>query len=100
MPSERSMMSCRMLADGAWDRLARPRCSRRSRLRNELLKITKELRLKAWHTMGMMATLLVLDNFKIWVGRQQTDGVFVAKSRSKPFFASNELCRAQEWSSS
>jgi hypothetical protein len=50
--------------------------------------------------MGMMATLLVLDNFKIGVGRQQTDGVFVPKSRSKPFFASNELCRAQEWSPS
>ena len=68
----------------------------RSRLRNELLKIIKEPRLKAQHAMGMMATLLVLDNFKLGIYRQQTDGVFIPKSCSKPFFAPDELYWAQE----
>src|SRR5215472_17137547 len=77
-------------------RLARPLCSRRSRLRNELLKIIEEPRFKAWHTVRMMAALFVLDNFKMGVGRQQTDGVFIPKSCSEPFFASNDLCWAQE----
>ena len=43
--------------------------------------------LKAQHAMGMMATLLVLDNFKLGIYRQQTDGVFIPKSspnRSSP----------------
>jgi hypothetical protein len=48
--------------------------------------------------MGMMATRLVLDNFKLGIGRQQTDGVFIPKRSSKPFFASNELCGAQKGS--
>ena len=30
--------------------------------------------------MGVMATLLVLDNFKMGVSRQQTDGVFIPKT--------------------
>jgi hypothetical protein len=65
-------------------------------LRNEVLKVIKEPRLKAWHTVRMVAAPFVLDNFKMGVGRQQTDGVFIPKSRSEPFFASNELCWAQE----
>jgi hypothetical protein len=44
----------------------------------------------------MMAALFVLDNLKMGVGRQQTDGVFIPKSCSEPLFASNELCWAQE----
>ena len=40
---------------GAWDRLVRPPRSRRSGLRNEVLKIAKEPLLKAWHTVRMMA---------------------------------------------
>jgi hypothetical protein len=43
----------------------------------------------------MMAAPFVLDNFK-GVGRQQNDGLFIPKSCSEPFFASNELCWAQE----
>jgi hypothetical protein len=43
----------------------------------------------------MMAALFVLDNLKMGVGRQQTDGVFIPKSCSEPFFASNGLCWAQ-----
>jgi hypothetical protein len=49
----------------------------------------KEPLLKAWHTVRMMAALLVLDNFKVGVDRQQTAGVFIPKSCSEPFFASN-----------
>jgi hypothetical protein len=79
-----------------WDRLARPSRSCRSRLRNEVLKIIKEPRLKAWHAVRMMAALFVLDNLKMGVGRQQTGGVFIPKRCSEPFFASNELCWAQE----
>jgi len=74
---------------GAWDRLALPPRSRRSDLRNEVLKIIKEPLLKAWHTVRMMAALFVLDNFKVGVDRQQTAGVFIPKSCSEPFFASN-----------
>jgi hypothetical protein len=44
----------------------------------------------------MMAALFVLDNLKMGVGRQQTGGVFIPKRCSEPFFASNELCWAQE----
>jgi hypothetical protein len=40
---------------GAWDRLVRPPHSRRSGLRNEVLKIAKEPLLKARHTVRMMA---------------------------------------------
>jgi hypothetical protein len=40
----------------------------------------------------MMAALTVLDNFKMGIGRQQTDGVFIPKRCSEPLFASNELC--------
>ena len=60
-----------------------------SGLRNEVLKIIKEPLLKAWHTVRMMAALFVLDNFKVGVDRQQTAGVFIPKSCSEPFFASN-----------
>jgi hypothetical protein len=67
-----------------------------ARLRDEVLKIIEEPRLKAQHAVRMMAALFVLDNFKIGVGRQQTDGVFIPKSCSEPFLASNELCWAQE----
>jgi len=66
-----------------------PPRSRRSGLRNEVLKIIKEPLLKAWHTVRMMAALFVLDNFKVGVDRQQTAGVFIPKSCSEPFFASN-----------
>jgi len=37
----------------------------------------------------MMAALFVLDNFKVRVDRQQTASVFIPKSCSEPFFASN-----------
>jgi hypothetical protein len=80
----------------AWDRLALPPRSRRSGLRNEVLKIIKEPLLKAWHTVRMMAALFVLDNFKVGVDRQQTAGVFIPKSCSELFFASNKLCWTQE----
>jgi hypothetical protein len=49
----------------------------------------KEPLLKAWHTVRMMAARFVLDNFKVGVDRQQTAGVFIPKSSSEPFFASN-----------
>jgi hypothetical protein len=39
----------------------------------------------------MMAALLVLDNFKMGIGRQQTVGVFIPKRCSEPLFASNDL---------
>ena len=67
-----------------------------SGLRNEVLKIIKEPLLKAWHTVRMMAALFVLDNFKVGVDRQQTAGVFIPKSCSELFFASNKLCWTQE----
>src|SRR5262250_2943672 len=76
-------VKCKWKRGCAWDRLATTR-SRRSRLRNEVLKIIKEPRLKVWHTVRMMAALFVLDNLKMGVGRQQTDGVFIPKSSSEP----------------
>jgi hypothetical protein len=65
-------------------------------LRNEVLKVIKEMLFKSGHAVSVMAAPLVFDNFHTGIGRQQTGRVFVPKSRSEPFLASDELCRAQE----